>query len=249
MILSYNLIPKLVNKNSKGDLLMKLKVFSVLGVLAIALTVLFWGFNANAKSLAFEESFFARATEVVSQTEDMSGMYGLDKAHSAVGFRVKHYGLVDVPGYFRDFKGTVNYNAKDMTKSMVEFTAQVTSIDTGIKGRDDHLRSKDFFEVEKFPEMMFKSTKVAKKGKQWLVTGDLTMKGVTKTLTFPFNVVGFAKDQRGNTKMGVTAETVINRRDFGINYGNNLPSGVPVLSDNITVVLQLECNLTPPAAK
>jgi polyisoprenoid-binding protein YceI len=82
-----------------------------------------------------------------------------------------------------------------------------------------------------------------------MVTGDLTMKGVTKTLTFPFNVVGFAKDQRGGTKMGVTAETVINRRDFGVNYGGNLPNGTPMLSDNITVILQLEANLAPPATK
>jgi polyisoprenoid-binding protein YceI len=225
---------------------MKLRLFSAVAVLAVASAFVFWGFSAKAKTLSFEESFFARST---SQTEDMSGTYSLDKAHSAVGFRVKHYGLVDVPGYFRDFKGTVNYDAKDMTKSTVEFTAQVTSVDTGVKGRDDHLRRADFFEVEKFPEMMFKSTKVEKKGKQWMVTGDLTMKGVTKTLTFPFNVVGFAKDQRGGTKMGVTAETVINRRDFGVNYGGNLPNGTPMLSDNITVVLQLEANLAPPATK
>ena len=226
---------------------MKLKLFSAMGVLAVALTVVFWGFSATAKSLSFEESFFARATETVSQSEDMSGMYGLDKAHSAVGFRVKHMGLVEVPGYFRDFKGTVNYNAKDVTKSTVEFTAQAKSVDTGNAGRDTHLRTADFFEVEKFPEMAFKSSKIEKKKKQWMMTGDLTMKGVTKTVTFPFNVVGFAKDQRGGIKMGVTAETVVNRRDFGVNYGSNLPSGVPVLSDNITVVLQLECNLTPPA--
>lgn len=227
---------------------MKLKLFSAIGFLSVAIIALFWGFSATAKTLSFEESFFARASEEVSQKEDMSGVYGLDKAHSAIGFKVKHMGLVDVPGYFRDFKGTVNYDGKDVTKSTVEFTAQMKSVDTGVAGRDNHLRTADFFEVEKFPEMTFKSTKVAKKGKQWLVTGDLTMKGVTKTLTFPFNVVGFAKDQRGATKMGVTAETVINRRDFGVNYGGNLPSGVPVLSDNITVVLQLECNLTPPAA-
>lgn len=223
---------------------MKLKLFSLVGVLAIALTVTFWGFDATARNLAFEEKFSSE----MSQTEDMSGVYGLDKAHSAVGFKVKHMGLVDVPGYFRDFKGTVNYNQKDMTKSTVEFTAQMKSVDTGIAGRDNHLRTADFFEVEKFPEMTFKSTKIEKKKKQWMLTGDLTMKGVTKSVTFPFNVVGFAKDQRGTTKMGVTGETVINRRDFGVNYGGNLPSGVPVLSDNITVVLQLECNLVPPAA-
>lgn len=223
---------------------MKLKMFSIAGVLAIALTVVFWGFNATAKGLSFEEKFWLDTT----QTEDMSGTYGMDKAHSAIGFKVKHMGLVDVHGYFRDFKGTVNYNAKDMTKSTVEFSAQVKSVDTGVAARDNHLRTADFFDVEKFPEMTFKSTKVAKKGKQWLVTGDLTMRGVTKTLTFPFNVVGFAKDQRGAVKMGVTAETVINRRDFGVNYGGNLPSGVPMLSDNITVVLQLECNPPPPPA-
>lgn len=223
---------------------MKLKLFLAVGVLTLVLTIVFWGFSATAKSLSFEESFWLDT----KQTEDMSGMYGLDKAHSAVGFKVKHMGLVEVPGFFRDFKGTINYNAKDVTKSTVEFTAQTKSVDTGVAPRDNHLRTADFFEVEKFPEMSFKSTKIAKKGKQWLVTGDLTMKGVTKTLTFPFNVVGFAKDQRG-TKMGVTAETVINRRDFGVNYGGNLPSGVPVLSDNITVVLQLEAGLTPPAAK
>lgn len=226
---------------------MKLKLFSIVGVLAIALTFVFGGFDATARGLAFEEKF----SNEMSQTEDMSGVYSLDRAHSAVGFRVKHYGLVDVPGYFRDFKGTVNYNQKDMTKSTVEFTAKVTSVDTGIVGRDNHLRNADFFEVEKFPELSFKSTKIEKKKKQWMLTGDFTMKGVTKSITFPFNLVGFAKDQRGTTKMGVTGETVINRRDFGVNYGGNLPSGVAVLSDNITVVLQLECNLVPatPATK
>ena len=191
---------------------MKLKAFSLVGVLAITLTVVLWGFNATARSLQFEEKFSSE----ISQTEDMTGIYGLDKAHSAVGFKVKHMGLVDIPGYFRDFKGTVNYNAKDMTKSTVEFTAQVISVDTGVKGRDEHLRKADFFEVDKFPELTFKSTKVEKKKKQWMLTGDFTMKGVTKSVTFPFNVVGFAKDQRGS-KMGVTGETVINRRDFGVN--------------------------------
>jgi polyisoprenoid-binding protein YceI len=221
---------------------MKTKIFAGMVVMALV-GVAFWGFEANARVMTFEENFFARSVEVASQTEDMSGKYGFDKAHSAVGFRVKHMGLVDVPGYFRDFAGTINLNHKDVAKSTVEFTAQMKSVDTGNGGRDNHLRTADFFEVEKFPEMKFTSTKVEKKKKQWLVTGDLTMKGVTKTVTIPFTLVGFAKDARGNTKMGVTAETSINRRDFGVNYGSNLPSGVPVLSDNIAVVLQIECNL------
>jgi polyisoprenoid-binding protein YceI len=226
---------------------MRFKLFLTIGLLALGVAGAFWGFEATAKSLSFEESFFARAAQTVPQNEDLSGTYGLDKAHSAIGFRIKHMGLVEVPGYFRDFKGTITYDAKDVTKSTVEFTAQMKSIDTGVVPRDNHLRTADFFEVEKYPEMTFKSTKIAKKGQAWEMTGDLTMKGVTKTVTFPFTLVGFAKDQRGGTKMGVTAETVINRRDFGVTYGSNLPSGVPVLADNVTVVLQLESNFQPAA--
>ena len=148
-------------------------------------------------------------------------------------------GLIEVPGYFRDFTGTVNYDAKDMKKSSVEFTAKMESVDTGVDGRDKHLRTADFFEVEKYPEMMFKSTKIEKKGKDWMVTGNLTMKDVTKEITFPFNIAGFA-EQRGTMKMGITAETTINRRDFNVNYGNDMPNGVPVLSNDVKINLQIE---------
>jgi polyisoprenoid-binding protein YceI len=174
--------------------------------------------------------------------EDATGTYNLDKSHSSIGFRVKHMGLVDVPGYFRDFTGTVKYDGKDATKSTVEFSAKMESVDTGVAGRDKHLRNADFFEVEKYPEMTFKSTKIEKKGKNYLLTGDLTMKGVTKQISFPFTVAGVITDARGNTKMGAVAETTINRRDFGVNYGTNMPNGVATLSDDIKVVLNLEAN-------
>lgn len=179
----------------------------------------------------------------------MTGAYSFDKAHSAIGFRVRHMGLADVPGYFKDFKGTINYDAKDITKSSVEFTAMMTSVDTRNEGRDKHLRTADFFDVEKFPEMTFKSTKVEKKGKNLMITGDLTMRGVTKSITFPFTVAGFLPDQRsGGMKMGAYAETTINRRDFGVNYGTNLPNGTQMLSDNVVVVLNIEANM-PGATK
>jgi len=177
--------------------------------------------------------------------EGAAGAYDFDIAHSSIGFRVKHMGLVDVPGYFRDFTGAINYDPKDVTKSSVQFTAKMTSVDTGVERRDNHLRNPDFFEVEKFPEMTFKSTKIEKKGNGLVLTGDLTMKGVTKSVSFPFNIAGFLKNQRG-TLMGVTAETVINRRDFGVNYGQNLPNGTPALSDNITVVLNIEALMPAP---
>jgi len=222
---------------------MKVKLFIGLGIFVFATAFAFFGSTAEATNLNFVESFYSRSSDTKLKPEETTGNYGFDKAHSAIGFRVRHMGLVDVPGYFRDFTGTIKYDGKDVAKSTVEFSAKMESVDTGNAGRDKHLRTADFFEVEKFPEMTFKSTKVEKKGKNWIVTGDLTMKGVTKSLSIPFTVVDIIKDARGGTKIGVMAETVINRRDFGVNYGSNMPNGVAMLSDNITVVLNIEGNM------
>lgn len=150
-------------------------------------------------------------------------------------------GLIEVPGFFRDFTGTVNYDANDIAKSSVEFTAKVESIDTGVAPRDKHLRTADFFDVEKFPELTFKSTKVEKKGKNLVVSGDLTMRGVTKPISIPFQIAGWLPEgERNGWKMGIQGETMLNRRDFGVNYGNNLPSGIPAIGDMVKVVLQIE---------
>ncbi len=200
------------------------------------------GFLPIFDTTARETTVAERFSGDTKKDEGAAGAYKFDMAHSSIGFRVKHMGLVDVPGYFRNFTGTINYDAKDMSKSSVEFSAKTISIDTGVAPRDKHLRTADFFDVEKFPEMTFKSTKIEKKGKQWMVTGDLMMRGVTKQISFPFNVVGFLPGEKG-TRMGATGETTINRRDFGVNYGTNLPNGSPMLSDNIAVVLQLEAVL------
>ena len=171
-----------------------------------------------------------------------SGTYGFDKAHSFIQFTVNHMGLAEVPGFFRDFTGSANFDAKDITKSTVEFTAKATSIDTGVAGRDNHLRTADFFEVDKFPYITFKSTKVEKKGKGLRLTGDFTMKGVTKSITFPFRIAGWlpATDRSGG-KMGIAAETTINRRDYGVNWGSNLPgTSIPAVSDTVKISLQIE---------
>jgi polyisoprenoid-binding protein YceI len=208
------------------------------GILLIGLFIAS-NFATSAENVSIIEKF--SASDKISQ-QDATGTYNFDKAHSSIGFRVKHMGLVDVPGYFRDFSGIVKYDGKDVTKSSVEFTAKMESVDTGVAGRDKHLRNADFFEVEKYPEMTFKSTKIEKKGKNYLLTGDLTMKGVTKQVSLPLTVAGFVTDAKGGTKMGAVAETTINRRDFGVNYGTNMPNGVAMLSDNIKVVLNIEAN-------
>lgn len=219
------------------------RVFSILGVCFAALVILSQT-GTQAVNITFADRFAAAAP--IGE----SGTYNFDKAHSVIGFKVKHNGLIEIPGYFRDFTGIVNYDAKDVTKSTVEFTAKATSVDTGVAARDNHLRSADFFEVAKFPDLTFKSSKVEKKGKGYVVTGDLTMKGVTKMITFPINIAGFLPaGERSTARMGFTAETTINRRDYGVNYGGNIPgTSTPVISDQIAIRIEVEAPAPRPAA-
>lgn len=200
--------------------------------------------GTHAVSMTFADRF-AAASPIGE-----SGTYNFDKAHSVIGFKVMHNGLIEIPGFFRDFTGTINYDAKDVAKSTVEFTAKATSVDTGVANRDNHLRSADFFEVAKFPDISFKSTKVEKKGNDWMLTGDFTMKGVTKTITFPFNITGFLpKTERSTARMGITASTKLNRRDYGVNYGGNIPgTSTPVIADEISIWLAIEAPAPRPPA-
>jgi polyisoprenoid-binding protein YceI len=212
----------------------KVSYLIVFCVAVVAMVYTFGVTHADNNSLA--ERF-----AIDNKQTGESGVYNFDKAHSFIGFKVKHMGLIEVPGFFRDFTGEVNYDANDVTKSSVNFKAMVTSVDTGVAPRDKHLRTADFFDVEKFPELTFKSTKVEKKGKGMVVTGDLTMRGVTKSVSIPFQIAGWLPaSERAGMKMGIAGETTINRRDFGVNYGNNLPSGIPAISDDVKVVLQIE---------
>lgn len=215
-----------------------MKKTTLLLTLALAAFITISQTGAEARVEAFADRF--AGSSAVGET----GTYMFDKNHSVIGFKVKHNGLIDIPGFFRDFTGKIEYNAVDVSKSTVEFWAKATSIDTGVTGRDNHLRSADFFEIAKHPDITFKSTKVEKKGKAWMVTGDFTMKGVTKSITFPFNITGFLPAAEKNpARMGLTAATSLNRRDYGINYGSNLPSGIAVISDNVSIILEIEATM------
>jgi polyisoprenoid-binding protein YceI len=169
-----------------------------------------------------------------------TGDYKVDPAHSVIGFSIRHFEISFVRGRFKDFNAMIHYDASDMTKSTVEFTAKVESIDTGVAGRDNHLRAADFFEVAKHPEMTFKSTKVEKKGNGYVLHGDFTLKGVTKQISFPFVLTGAVKDNRGNVRFGVAAETKINRRDYGITWGAKMANGGLNVGDEVIIDLQLE---------
>lgn len=169
------------------------------------------------------------------------GDYNLDANHSTIGFDIRHYEINWVSGRFRDFVGKVNYNEQDPTKSTVEFVAKVESIDTGVAGRDKHLRTADFFDAPTHPEIKFVSTRVEKKGKdKFILHGDFTMKGVTKQISFPFNMTGAVVDARGNTRFGIEARAKIDRRDYGITWGKAMPSGGLDIGNEVAVNLNLE---------
>ena len=131
-----------------------------------------------------------------------SADYQVDPNHSTVQFSAKHLLISTVTGKFKEFSGTISYDDKDITKSSVSGTIKTASIDTGVADRDNHLRSADFFDVEKNPEITFKSTKVEKSGDGVTISGDLTIKGVTKQVKFPATVNGPIKDPWGNSRIG-----------------------------------------------
>jgi len=216
--------------------------FLCIGLIFAVFALGFISFDTSGENLR-EKEFAAKFADTKLTAAETTGSYDIDAKHSYIGFRVTHMGLAEVPGAFRDFSGSINYDGKDVSKSSVNFTAKVTSVDTGVAPRDTHLRTADFFEVEKYPDMTFKSTKVEKKGDKWEVTGDFTLKGVTKQITIPFTVNGMMKDQKGNVKMGISAQTMINRQDYGVKYGNKLPDGTLALSDMVKIDLQLEAGM------
>jgi polyisoprenoid-binding protein YceI len=165
--------------------------------------------------------------------------YPVDNSHSTVGFSVPILGgLSQVKGKFTDFAITINNDEKDITKSSVSVVIKATSVDTGIEGRDRHLRNADFFDVEKFPEITFKSERIEKKGKQYTAHGPLTMHGVTKPIALPFTVTGTFKNPTNNKiSVGYSAKMVLNRRDFGINYARQ--DNPTFVGDNITIEIEL----------
>lgn len=169
-----------------------------------------------------------------------AGDYTIDPAHSIIGFSIRHLEINWVEGRFKDFTGTIHYDAADVTRSKVEFSAKIESIDTGVEPRDKHLRSADFFDAAKYPEMRFRSTRVERRGSGYLLTGDLTIKGVTRSVSLPFDLAGAVTDPWGKTRFGAQASTTISRRDFNITYGNALAGGGVDIGDEVAIKLQLE---------
>ncbi len=170
-----------------------------------------------------------------------AGTYTLDPAHSTVGFRIRHMGIAMVEGEFDAFEGTVVFDPANIAATTVSATVQTTSVDTDVDARDGHLRTADFFDVATYPTMTFQSTAVQPTGPNtFRLTGDLTLHGVTRPVTLDVTAAGPITDPRAGQRAGFHAEGEIDRRDFGITWGQDLPSGVPGVGHIVKLVLDAE---------
>jgi polyisoprenoid-binding protein YceI len=145
-----------------------------------------------------------------------------------------------VKGEFNEWSGTILYDDKDISKSSVEVNLKTASVDTKDVKRDEHLRSADFFDVEKHPEIIFKSKRIEKSDDGYVAVGDLTLRGVTKEIQISFEIAGMITDPYGNTRMGLSASTKINRQDFGVSWSKTLDTGGLVVSDDVDIEIEIE---------
>jgi polyisoprenoid-binding protein YceI len=196
---------------------MSTRLFAPLGVLALAL-----------------------AAPVLSEAR--AGDFAIDQSHSHVGFRVKHLVVSKVEGEFKDFDGSFSFDEKKPDASKVAFTIKAASINTNTAKRDEHLRSADFFDVQKFPTLAFESTKVEGAGKgKYKLSGNLTIHGVTKPVTFVVEYGGVSKDPwEGKTHTGFTATLRINRKDYGLTWNKALETGGFVVGEDVDITVEIE---------
>ena len=169
------------------------------------------------------------------------GTWNVDPSHSGLNFTVKHLMVSKVRGRFASFSGTLNI-AADPLQSSVTAQADVASVTTGDTGRDEHLRSGDFFEAEKFPTISFASTKIEADGDDFVLYADLTIKGVTKNVKFELEFDGVSKDPWGNTKAGFSAEAEINRKDFGLEWNAALETGGVLVGEKVKIQLDIQAS-------
>jgi polyisoprenoid-binding protein YceI len=196
----------------------------------------------------FRKTLLAAALIATSTVAAQADVYTIDKGHSEVSFQVRHL-VTQVRGGFNDYEGTINLDPANLEKSSVDFRIKAASIDTNLPDRDKHLKGEDFFFVEKYPDITFKSKSIKKTGKDaYNVAGTLTMRGVAKEVTLPVTFLGTVKDPWGNEKAGFATDLTLNRKDYGINWNAALDNGGVVLSDDVKISINLETQKKKDAA-
>lgn len=174
----------------------------------------------------------------------VTGTWDIDPAHTDVGFVVRHLVVTKVRGKFSDVTGTI-VTAENPLDSTVDIRVALNSISTHNDSRDEHLRSADFFEVEKHPEMTYQASGVRQDGENFVLEGELTLKGVTRVVPLTFELNGFSADPWGGTRAGFSATGQINRRDFNVNF-EGVQNGLAVVGDKIDIQLEVEAVLRQP---
>ena len=163
----------------------------------------------------------------------------IDPTHSEVGFKVKHMMFTNVKGLFNDYSADIDFN-DDLKEANLQFEAKINSIFTNNADRDNHLKSADFFDAEQYPTLNFKSTKIQGNGSEYEITGDLTIKGITKPVTLNAEFSGLMTDPWGNTKVGLNLDGKINRKDFGLTYNAALETGGVLVGEDVKLNAEIQ---------
>jgi len=167
--------------------------------------------------------------------------WNIDLSHSGVNFSIRHMVISKVRGRFAKFTGVLNLDDEDITRSVVDATIDASSIDTGVEQRDAHLRSADFFDVEKYPELRFRSTRIEKlDDDRFRVVGELTIRDVTREVALDVEGRGRAKDPWGNERTGFVAKTTLDRKDFGLKWNQALEAGGVLVGDRVDIELDVQ---------
>jgi polyisoprenoid-binding protein YceI len=166
--------------------------------------------------------------------------YKIDPQHTIIGFSVPHIVISTVEGRFKSFDGTIMLDMKDLAKSSVEITIDTDSIDTGVAKRDSDLHHSELLDVARYPHIHFKSTKIEKRGHQWIATGSFTLKDVSRQIELPFDLKGPVTDLGGKSRIAIHTGTKLNRHDYHVKYDPLLKDGTHVIGEEITVDLQVE---------
>ncbi|MDW8343070.1 MAG: YceI family protein [Verrucomicrobiae bacterium] len=165
--------------------------------------------------------------------------YVLDKAHTTIGFSVSHMVVSEVDGRFNEFEGELELD-DSLTPTRVAVTIQAASIDTAVAKRDEHLRNEDFFHVEKYPTIRFVGKRVETEGDRRVLVGDLTILDTTREVRLPYTIAGPIQDPWGNTRIGIRADTTINRRDFGLTWNRMLEAGGLTVGNEVKITIKAE---------
>lgn len=173
---------------------------------------------------------------MTASNEQITGNYAIDPTHSRIGFSARHAMVTKVRGAFNEFSGSGHFDAANPANSSLELSLVTASIDTGNADRDGHLQSADFFDVEKFPAITFRSTSVSQSGDNtYSVTGDLTIRDKSNPVTFELEYTGAAKDPFGNERIGFEGATTVNRKDWDLTWNSPLDTGGVLVSEKITL--------------